>query len=61
MTPITVPAVHLIGLRKGRTLCDLLTRNVDQWCPVGMWPAVKPDYKCPLCDRAYATLVCQEA
>jgi hypothetical protein len=57
--PVTIAAVHLLADSR-RTLCGLAKSKVDQWCPVGMWPAVKADHQCPLCDSAYGKLTCIE-
>ena len=46
--PITIAAVHVHAGRK--TLCKLPIGKVDQWCPIGMWQAVKPEYRCAVCD-----------
>lgn len=55
--PVTVTAVHLLGPR-GKLLCGLPKSKVDQWCPAGMWPAVKPDLQCPVCAMEYTALAC---
>ena len=43
--------VHIIGNRRV-TLCQIRVAGTDtQFCPVRMWPALNPEYKCPECDR----------
>jgi rubredoxin len=47
--------VHLLKNAR-RTLCGLLKDQVGQFCPTGMWDAIKPERKCPECDALYKAL-----
>ena len=52
--PIAILAVHLMATKR-KTLCGLPAKPFpeQQSCPVGMWEAVKPEFRCPICEREY--------
>lgn len=55
--PVTIPAVHLMATKR-KTLCGLSAKPFpeQQSCPAGMWEAVKPEHRCPVCAGMAANL-----
>lgn len=46
------PLVHLIASPR-RTACKLPKTQVRFHTVAGMWPVLKADHRCPICEREY--------
>ena len=55
MTQTNPPVVHLMWNRS-RMACGIPKAEADQWCPAGLWPAIRPECRCATCAEKLQAL-----